>query len=647
VNVGTVIDGSYRVDRELGEGGFGMVYECTEVALERTVAIKMLKSGLGERDARRFITEGKNLASLNHPNVVQIYRFGHNDGVPYIAMEFLRGRTLRTLVEHQRPGPGRVLAIMRQVAAGLAAIHALGTLHRDLTPNNIMVVEGGTAKILDLGLAKTMGVMTSMDSANTLVGTMGYAAPEQLNQGEVGFPAEIFSFGIVLYEALTGVHPFRAEHPVSLLYNIGQRPHEPLTTHLPECPPPLARLVDECLAKAPEDRPASMVAVEKSIAELLARDDVQTATAPMTIPTPGPRETPRNPYLNRVMIKHRDDFFGRVQELKRIYARLNATPPGSISVVGDRKIGKSSLLNYVYARATREQYLEHPDRMIMVFLDLQQDKGMSMETFVRTLRGIADLELRGRVDLSDCAYTLDGVRDMVQRLDSGGFRLVLILDEFEIVTKNPNFPLDFFSFLRYLANHYNVAYLTSSERDLQVLCHTKEISDSPFFNIFSTLRLTVFRPEEAEALVRIPSDRVGKPLGPYTEQILDLSGLFPFFIQMACSHAIEYLDDHPDAKAPDFAEVRRRFYEEAKLHYRYIWEGFDEHERSTALRVASGKSLPDSLRHVREELEARHLVETDSGRPKLFAATFDEFVKHNQEGGAGKQSLLGRLLGRK
>src|SRR6185503_10163502 len=199
----------------------------------------------------------------------------------------------------------------------------------------------------------------------------------------------------------------------------------------------------------------------------------------------------------RVMIKHREDFFGRGQEIKRIAARLNASPPGSISIVGDRRIGKSSLLNYVYNRQNRGALLEEPDRTVMVFLDLQSEKNMSMETFVRVLLGIANIELRGRLDVSDCSLNLDGVKDLVQRLHNAGFRLAILLDEFEAVTTNPNFNLEFFSFLRYLANHYNVSYLTSSARDLQNLCHTKEISDSPFFNIFSMMKLSVFQPQEA------------------------------------------------------------------------------------------------------------------------------------------------------
>jgi serine/threonine protein kinase len=651
--IGTVIDGSYRIDRVLGEGGFGVVYQCTELELDRKVAVKMLKQGMtSERDLRRFATEGRNLASLNHPNVVHIYRLGTGPTGPYMAMEFVTGRTLRTLIQAERPPARRVIEIMRQVASGLGAIHALGMLHRDLSPNNIMVLDDGTARILDFGFAKTMDSTQSLGSHGMIVGTLAYVSPEQIERGgESTQASEVFVFGSVLYEALTGVHPFRAEHPMSLMFNIAKRAPDPIAQYVPDCPEPLSALVLRCLSKVPEERPAGMGEVERALAELIARPDVQHAAAPTAAPQLGPRETPRNPFLNRTMIKHTGDFFGRTQEVKRIYARFNATPPGSISVVGPRKIGKSSLLNYVYARANRQRLLEHPDQMVMVFLDLQRDSGMSMETFVRTLLGVAQLELKDRIDLSGCAHNLDGVRDMVQRLDGKGFRLVLLLDEFETVTTNANFSLEFFSFLRYLANHYNVAYLTSSERDLQHLCHTKEISDSPFFNIFSTLPLTVFKPDEAEALIREPSERVGKPLGAHTDAIIDLAGLFPFFIQMACSHAIEYLDEHPDAREPDFRDVRRRFYEEARFHFRYVWDRFDEHERSTILRVAGGKGLPDALRHVLAELESRHLVEEGQKGPRLFASTFDEFVRTEAGAGAGtaagKTSLLGRLFGGK
>ena len=506
------------------------------------------------------------------------------------------------------------------------------------------MTDAGSPKILDLGLAKDMSRFTSMDSRGGLLGTLPYVSPEQIEGKSGDVRSEVFSFGVILYQVLTGHHPFAAEHYISQLYNIAQRDPDPIEMRLSNCPPSLSVLVMSCLEKRPDARPEDMRAIERTLGEILGSTalDVTATTSPRG--TTIVHDTPSNPYLNRMMIKHRQDFFGRTQEVKRIYARLNASPPGSISIVGDRKIGKSSLLNYIYTRHNRSQYLERPDKMVMVFLDFQEQKGMSMQAFVRALIGIANYELRGRMDVSGCSLDLDGIKDLVQRLDEAGFRLAILLDEFEAVTTNPNFSLEFFSFLRFLANHYNVAYLTSSARDLQVLCHTKEISDSPFFNIFSTMRLTVFQPAEAEELIRVPSERAGKPLAPYTRDILAMSGLFPFFIQMACSHAIEWLEEHPDAAVPDFVEVRRRFYEEARLHYRYLWDGLDSHERSTVLRVARNRLMP--TRSSTSSASSSHATTSSrTAAPRLFATSFEEFVK--AEGGPEeKTSWWEKLIGR-
>ena len=178
-----------------------------------------------------------------------------------------------------------------------------------------------------------------------------------------------------------------------------------------------------------------------------------------------------------------------------------------------------------------------------------------------------------------------------------------------------------------------------------MLCHTKEISDSPFFNIFSTMRLSVLLRSEAEELIRVPSEKAGRPLGPHTEEILSMAGLFPFFIQMACAHSFEFLEENPGARQPDFAAIRRRFYQEARLHYRYIWDNFDTHEQSAVLRVAKGQGIPDALKHVLQELGSRRYVEQEEARPRLFASTFEEFVKTEADP-PGKPSLIRRLFGR-
>jgi serine/threonine protein kinase len=650
--IGQIIDETYEVQEVLGEGAFGIVYRCREIPLDRLVAIKMLgRERIGERETKRFLAEVRNLASFNHPNVVQIYRFGTFQGSPYFAMEYLEGRTLKEMVRRGRLPVRRAVDIMRQVAAGLEAIHGVSILHHDLSLNNVMVPANGPVKIVDFGLSRDLNVLASAGSQNALTGTLAYVAPEQIEGKGSSFRAEVFSFGVLLYEVLAGQNPFFAEHHMSLLYNIAHRDPEPLDQRVPDCPAALVRLVHRCLEKRPDSRPESMAEIERALAEILSTLDSRTpredssATVSGHVSVSSSRSSSRNPYLNRVMIKKREDFFGRAQEVRRIFARLNASPPGSMSIVGDRKIGKSSLLNFVYQRSNRLIHLEAPDKMVMVFLDLQEEKGMSIERFVGKLLAIADYELRGRLDVTDCRRDLDGVKDFVQRLDAAGFRLAILLDEFDAVTTNDNFGLEFFSFLRFLANHYDVAYVTSSARDLQTLCHKKEIADSPFFNIFSTTRLSTMQREEAEELVRVPSERAGRPLGPHAGRILDIAGLFPFFIQMACCHAFEWMEENPASADLDLEAVQRRFYEEAKLHYRYIWDGFDTHEKSAVRRVATGRGIPDALRHVVGELGSKRYVQEGAGKSRLFAAPFEEFVREVSRGEGGA-SLWSRLFGR-
>lgn len=646
--IGQTINGEYKLLRLLGGGAFGAVYEAEDISLKRRVAIKMLKKGddANEKQLKRFLSEAQNLARLDHQNVVRIMRLGEHDGSPYLVMEYLKGHTLAALMKEGVPIK-RAIGILRQICRGLHAIHEMGVVHRDLSRNNIMVTAAGDVKILDLGLAKEIGEDT-VTQGQYLTGTISYVSPEQISGGGATRASDTFAFGVISYELLTGVNPFAAEHYMQVLYNIAHRDPEPLEIHLPDCPSTLSRIVGRCLEKEPKERPGNLEEVEQVLAGLsndAKREEMVSPAASMTIDKAkvASLTTSPNPYLNRVMIKRRDDFFGRVQEVRRIYARLNATPPGSVSIVGDRKIGKSSLLNFIYNRQNRNEQLEQPERMVMVFLDLQQQKNMTLENFVKVLIGMAGYELRGRLDIGGCSLDLDGVRDMVQKLDENGFRLCIILDEFEAVTANPNFDLEFFSFLRYLANHYNVAYLTSSARHLQSLCYNQEISDSPFFNIFSAQRLSAFRRSEAEELIRIPSERVNQPLVDYAERILEVSGYFPFFIQIACSHCLEYLDENPGHEL-DFREVRQRFYEEAKLHYQYMWTTFDSHERSAMVRVARGNTIPDALNHVLGELSTRHYVERESAAPRLFSATFQDFVKNSEEG--KKKSFLGRLLRR-
>jgi serine/threonine-protein kinase len=220
------------------------------------------------------------------------------------------------------------------------------------------------------------------------------------------------------------------------------------------------------------------------------------------------------------------------------------------------------------------------------------------------------------------------------------------MDEFESITTNPGFDMQFFSFLRFLANNYKVAYVTSSYHDLQQMCHDEDIADSPFFNIFSTLSLRTFSRDEAVELICGPSQSEGIPLEPHIDNILGLSGYFPFFIQIACSAVFEYLAENEDGE-PDWTRISEVFREEATQHYQYIWDRMDENFQNNLSRIAAGKKVDKKFRHVNDDLVQRGYLVESNGRMELFSKPFQDFVLTRAGGNKHRRSFLSSVFGKK
>ncbi len=261
--------GPYEIVSSLGAGGMGEVYRARDTRLKREVALKILPSSVAA-DAerlRRFEQEARAASALNHPNIVTIYDVGLSDGISYIAMEAVEGKTLRDLVEAGPLAIKKSLDIAAQVAAALSKAHAAGIIHRDNKPDNIMVTRDGQAKILDFGLAKaearsesfteTRSVAAPATSPGMVVGTVAYMSPEQARGAAVDFRSDVFSFGTVLYEMLSGKRPFDAPSSVQLMTAIMEDDPQPLSQLNPKVPAPLSWIVERCLAKDPEERYAS------------------------------------------------------------------------------------------------------------------------------------------------------------------------------------------------------------------------------------------------------------------------------------------------------------------------------------------------------------------------------------------------------
>src|SRR5215212_7522704 len=261
----------YRIVEPIGAGGMGAVYKAYDNKLQRIVALKLLPSEYVSQEdrRRRFFQEARAASALNHPHILTVYEVGEDDGRPYIAMEYIEGETLRQKIKNNGLQLGEALEIAIQIAAGLARAHELGIIHRDLKPENLMLSRDGYAKILDFGHAKLVAerdralvadseqktlVLGVQTEAGTLLGTVNYMAPEQLLGQRVDRRCDVFSFGVVLCEMLTGAAPFVHDNRIDTMHAILHREPRLPANGRPELPFGLQRILAKALAKTPKER---------------------------------------------------------------------------------------------------------------------------------------------------------------------------------------------------------------------------------------------------------------------------------------------------------------------------------------------------------------------------------------------------------
>ncbi len=252
--VGQVVS-HYRILEKLGEGGMGVVYKAHDSTLDRLVALKFLPSHLTSESSEkeRFYHEARAASSLNHPNITTIYEICEHDKNVFLAMEYVEGETLKVLASRSMLPLTQVLDVAMQIADGLATAHEKGIVHRDIKSDNIMITPKGKVKIMDFGLAKLKGV-TRLTRAGSTLGTAAYMSPEQARGEEVDHRTDIFSFGVVLYELITGKLPFRGEHEAALLYAVVNEQPAPMARYNDKVSPEVERIVAKALAKDLDER---------------------------------------------------------------------------------------------------------------------------------------------------------------------------------------------------------------------------------------------------------------------------------------------------------------------------------------------------------------------------------------------------------
>jgi predicted ATPase len=338
--------GPYEIIGPIGAGGMGEVYRGLDPRLQREIALKVLPAHLSDRESReRFAREARAASALSHPNIVTIHDVGESDGITYFAMELVRGRTLREMSQGGPLAIPRTLKLAVQIADALAAAHNHGIIHRDLKPDNILVTADDTIKILDFGLARSAAhaghasATRVVDDTGTgaIVGTPGYMAPEQARGEAVGFAADQFAFGVVVYELLAGRRAFQKGSVIETAAAVITDEPPAIRELCPDLPLPLEWTISRCLAKKPDER-------YPSTRDLLRDLQAVHAHASRLRDAPAPTATAAIPAPATSLVGRDDDVAQLRQLIERGQARL-------ITLTGPGGVGKSRLALQVASEA--------------------------------------------------------------------------------------------------------------------------------------------------------------------------------------------------------------------------------------------------------------------------------------------------------
>ncbi|GGK70225.1 Stk1 family PASTA domain-containing Ser/Thr kinase [Mangrovihabitans endophyticus] len=355
--IGTTIDGRYRITGRVARGGMATVYTATDDRLGRTVALKIIhpSQATNVHFVDRFTDEAKTIARLAHPNVVAVYDQGRHEGLPYLVMEYVQGRTLRDLLtQRRRLNPVEALAIVEQMLAAIAAAHRAGLVHRDVKPENVLVAEapsGGVAnlvdavvKVADFGLARAVEASSGGEDDGHLLATVAYVAPELVTDGHADARTDVYSAGIVLYEMLTGRVPFDGDDPVHVAWQHVDNDVPPPSAIVRGLPPGMDELVARATRRDPGARPTdagALLAEVQVVRDDLGAANVQTALL-RQVPSHRPAATDATTVVPTVPDRHGPDHtapldrtapmdrpsWARLPDQGRVHGQRRRTPGG-------------------------------------------------------------------------------------------------------------------------------------------------------------------------------------------------------------------------------------------------------------------------------------------------------------------------------
>lgn len=261
--------GKYEIVEQIGMGGFGVVYKAWDPFIQRWVALKTCTTS-DEETTKRFFREAQLAGALQHPNITLIFDFGIEGNIPYFVQEFLSGTDLDEMIRQQRLSLTGIVGVLLQVCAGLEFAHSRGIVHRDIKPANVRVLEDGSVKIMDFGIAKLMESDSRLTQTGVALGTAGYLSPEQLTGKPLDARTDIFSVGVMAYELVTGVRPFVGPNISNVIYQILNQDPLPPRRRNPACPEVLEAAILRCLAKDPAKRYGSVRELAADLKRVLA-----------------------------------------------------------------------------------------------------------------------------------------------------------------------------------------------------------------------------------------------------------------------------------------------------------------------------------------------------------------------------------------
>jgi serine/threonine protein kinase len=613
--------GSYQIEAALGSGGVATVYRAHNPQGE-VVALKVLfpPPNLGPEILARFEREARTAARLNHPAIVRVFDVGQAGGCAFMAMSLIEGQSLADqLAQVERLDEATAADIAWQMADALHYAHQQGVIHRDVKPSNILLTGEGQALLTDFGVALALDDPALTQAGHT-VGTPVYMAPEQAaGEQAIDGRADLYSLGVVLYHTVTGRVPFQGNTPQILHAHVYESPPAPST--VADVSPAMEAIILQALAKEVSERFQTGAAMAEALARLSSQPATKTSIAPIpvsTLKTPqltkvtqGKGARIQNPFFYGGAVST-ELFHGRQEILKAMVNRVGGRTAQSISIVGERRMGKSSLLNYFKDRA--EQLLPARTSFIIIYLDL-------MKAYCHTWAGLMKALRRDLTQVWREPWPASDDGDLIafdfalEELQADGFRLLLCLDEIENLTQRADEFNDVLEDWRACGSMGQMAMITASAQPLADLCARGGLT-SPFYNIFSQHWLGLLSAEEWRTLVTENMTASEDDL----DFIKKVAGGQPFFTQMAAS----YLWEAQAKGKVDYAQLRQDLWFQFQPHLQYLWRKLTPDEQTILRQIAtSDTSDVDPIRLA--TLERRGIIR--QGQP------FSELLREMIAGG--------------